>query len=119
MYFTVRRSGRGRHLCDRRTGRIARRQTTGVRTADRRGGLGTRIATRRESGLWWGMATFISHSPEEINAIREDRGSAAARGMVVGLSGDLGAGKTHLTQRVARGLGITERVHSPTFRLVD
>ena len=35
--------------------------------------------------------------------------------MVVGLHGDLGSGKTTFTQAVARGLGISERVTSPTF----
>lgn len=34
---------------------------------------------------------------------------------VVALSGDLGAGKTTLTQAIARVLGITERLQSPTF----
>jgi tRNA threonylcarbamoyladenosine biosynthesis protein TsaE len=38
---------------------------------------------------------------------------------VLGLSGDLGAGKTQLVKGFARGLGITERVHSPTFALVN
>jgi tRNA threonylcarbamoyladenosine biosynthesis protein TsaE len=35
------------------------------------------------------------------------------------LSGDLGAGKTRLVKGIARGLGITARVHSPTFTLVN
>jgi tRNA threonylcarbamoyladenosine biosynthesis protein TsaE len=39
--------------------------------------------------------------------------------MVIGLSGDLGAGKTQLVKGLARGLGITMRVHSPTFALVN
>jgi len=39
--------------------------------------------------------------------------------MVIGLCGDLGAGKTQLVKGLARGLGITERVRSPTFALVN
>ena len=39
-------------------------------------------------------------------------------GDVVLLAGDLGAGKTTLTQGFARGLGITEQVTSPTFVLM-
>ena len=34
------------------------------------------------------------------------------------LTGDLGAGKTTLVQGIARGLGVTDRVVSPTFTLV-
>ena len=65
------------------------------------------------------MATFISHSPAETEALGERWGRAAQRGLVVGLSGDLGAGKTQLVKGFARGLGITARVHSPTFTLVN
>lgn len=39
--------------------------------------------------------------------------------MVIALSGDLGAGKTALVRGLARGLGCTSRVHSPTFTLVN
>jgi tRNA threonylcarbamoyladenosine biosynthesis protein TsaE len=38
---------------------------------------------------------------------------------VIGLCGDLGAGKTQLVKGLARGLGIAARVHSPTFALVN
>ncbi len=65
------------------------------------------------------MATFISHSPEETAALGEQWGRAATRGLVLGLSGDLGAGKTQLVKGLARGLGITGRIHSPTFSLVN
>ena len=65
------------------------------------------------------MATFISHSPAETESLGERRGRAAQCGRVIGLSGDLGAGKTQLVKGLARGLGITARVHSPTFTLVN
>jgi len=65
------------------------------------------------------MATFISHSPAETEALGECWGRNARCGLVIGLSGDLGAGKTQLVKGLARGLGITSRVHSPTFTLVN
>ena len=65
------------------------------------------------------MATYTSHSPDETAALGEQWGRAAESGWVIGLSGDLGAGKTQLVKGVARGLGIAARVHSPTFALVN
>ena len=65
------------------------------------------------------MATFISHSPAETGTLGERWGRSAQRGLVIGLSGDLGAGKTQLVKGLARGLGIPARVHSPTFALVN
>ncbi|MCL2654249.1 MAG: tRNA (adenosine(37)-N6)-threonylcarbamoyltransferase complex ATPase subunit type 1 TsaE [Coriobacteriia bacterium] len=44
-------------------------------------------------------------------------GTLLAPGDVLLLTGDLGAGKTHLTQGIAAGLGITDAVTSPTFNL--
>ncbi|HZI32372.1 MAG TPA: tRNA (adenosine(37)-N6)-threonylcarbamoyltransferase complex ATPase subunit type 1 TsaE [Candidatus Binatia bacterium] len=61
----------------------------------------------------------ISHSPLETEALGERFGRAARRGWVIALSGDLGAGKTQFVKGVARGLGATSRVHSPTFTLVN
>jgi len=65
------------------------------------------------------MATSISHSAAETESLGEVWGRAAKRGLVIALSGDLGAGKTQLVKGIARGLGITTRVHSPTFTLVN
>ena len=65
------------------------------------------------------MATLISKSPEETLALGERWGRAAQPGWVIGLSGDLGAGKTQLVKGLARGLGFAGRVHSPTFALVN
>ena len=65
------------------------------------------------------MVTCISLSPAETEALGESWGHRASVGLVIGLCGDLGAGKTQLIKGLARGLGITERVHSPTFTLVN
>jgi tRNA threonylcarbamoyladenosine biosynthesis protein TsaE len=65
------------------------------------------------------MVTFISHSPAETEALGENWGRVAQKGWVIGLSGELGAGKTQLVRGFARGLGSSERVHSPTFTLVN
>lgn len=46
-------------------------------------------------------------------------GRALQTGLVIALRGDLGAGKTTLTQGIARGLGITEPIASPTFTFVN
>jgi tRNA threonylcarbamoyladenosine biosynthesis protein TsaE len=65
------------------------------------------------------MATFESHSAVETESLGEQWGRGARSGLVIALSGDLGAGKTQLVKGIARGLGITTRVHSPTFTLVN
>jgi tRNA threonylcarbamoyladenosine biosynthesis protein TsaE len=65
------------------------------------------------------MATFISHSAEETAALGESWAKDARPGWIIGLSGDLGAGKTQLARGFARGLGSDARVHSPTFALIN
>ena len=65
------------------------------------------------------MATFISHSPADTEALGERFGRVAQTGLVIALSGDLGAGKTQFVRGLARGLGFAGRVHSPTFTLVN
>lgn len=64
------------------------------------------------------MPTVTSHSPFDTEALGENFGRAAKHGWVIALSGDLGAGKTQFVKGLARGLGISARVHSPTFTLV-
>lgn len=65
------------------------------------------------------MPTFHSHSAAETESLGETWGREAKRGLVIALSGDLGAGKTQLVKGIARGLNINTRVHSPTFTLVN
>jgi tRNA threonylcarbamoyladenosine biosynthesis protein TsaE len=61
----------------------------------------------------------ISRSAEETQALGERLGSRLGRGDVVACIGPLGAGKTCFLQGLARGLGVTADVTSPTFVLVN
>ena len=65
------------------------------------------------------MGTHISSSPEETHRLGAELAARAHAGLVVGLIGDLGAGKTQFVKGFAQGLGVTERIHSPTFTLVN
>jgi tRNA threonylcarbamoyladenosine biosynthesis protein TsaE len=65
------------------------------------------------------MGSYISHSAAETEAFAEALARSLVVGSVIGLAGDLGAGKTQFVKGLARGLGITERVHSPTFALLN
>lgn len=65
------------------------------------------------------MATFISHSSSETQAFAKQLGDTLSPGWVIGLVGDLGAGKTQFVKGLANGLGIEERIHSPTFALLN
>jgi tRNA threonylcarbamoyladenosine biosynthesis protein TsaE len=60
-----------------------------------------------------------SNSPEETLALGRELGRAAQPGEVYTLVGDLGVGKTVLTQGIAEGLDITEPISSPTFTIVQ
>jgi tRNA threonylcarbamoyladenosine biosynthesis protein TsaE len=62
--------------------------------------------------------TLLTHSPEETGALGEQLGALLRASDAVLLSGELGAGKTCLTQGIARGLGVLDVVCSPTFVLV-
>lgn len=62
---------------------------------------------------------YESYKPEDTFAIGEKLGRDAKRGQLCTLTGDLGVGKTVLTQGIAGGLGVREPVNSPTFTIVQ
>ena len=62
-----------------------------------------------------GPLQFSTNSAEETQDIGETIGALAQAGDVFLLTGPLGAGKTCLTQGIAKGLGVTGYVRSPTF----
>ena len=62
---------------------------------------------------------LLSHSPEETEDIGARLAQRLGPGAVVAFTGDLGAGKTAFTRGLARGLGIPDRVTSPTFTIVN
>jgi len=64
-------------------------------------------------------ATFVTHSPDETEALGEQLGRLLKPGDCVCLSGNLGVGKTCLVRGVARGWGAIERPSSPTFTLIN
>jgi tRNA threonylcarbamoyladenosine biosynthesis protein TsaE len=65
------------------------------------------------------MATIISLSPDQTQALGEQWGQSARPGWILGLTGDLGAGKTQLVKGLARGLGVRQPILSATFALVQ
>ena len=60
----------------------------------------------------------LAHGPKETRAIGRELSLALPENSVIGLSGDLGAGKTEFVKGIAEGLGATDPVTSPTFTLV-
>ena len=55
---------------------------------------------------------------DELNRFGETLGSALRPPVIIGISGDLGAGKTTLVQAICRGLGAEVPATSPTYALV-
>ena len=62
---------------------------------------------------------YYTNSDKETEAIGEAFGRSVKDGTVVAMYGDLGAGKTAFVRGMARGMGISERVSSPTFTIVN
>ena len=61
----------------------------------------------------------VSRSADETRAIGQSIGKAVEAGTLILLIGQLGAGKTTLTQGIATGLGVTAYTKSPSFVLVN
>lgn len=66
------------------------------------------------------MGTLTSSSPAETHALGVKLGALLQPGDVVGLAGELGAGKTALVRGIAEGAGVdVSQVSSPTFTIVQ
>ena len=61
----------------------------------------------------------VTASPEETRALGERMATRLKAGDVLLLQGELGAGKSELTRGIAKGLGVTETVTSPTFTILN
>ena len=62
---------------------------------------------------------YITNSPAETETIGAALGKIINPGTVIAYRGDLGAGKTAFTRGLAKGLGCTEIVTSPTYTIVN
>ena len=62
---------------------------------------------------------YITNSPEETEKIGAALANTLEPGAVIAYRGDLGAGKTAFTRGLARGLGYTDSVTSPTYTIVN
>ena len=62
---------------------------------------------------------YLTHGPEETEALGEKLAGRLCPGDVIAYYGDLGAGKTAFTRGLARGLGIQVPVTSPTYTIVN
>ena len=65
------------------------------------------------------MAELLTRSAEQTKALGARLAAQLNAGDVLLLEGDLGAGKSELTRGIARGLGISEPVTSPTFTILQ
>ena len=64
------------------------------------------------------MRQFISNSTEETEAFAASLADKISGAAVIAMTGDLGAGKTAFVRGLAKGLGFTGEVSSPTFAIV-
>ncbi len=64
------------------------------------------------------MIKIVTKTPQELTYLGERLAAFLQAGDLIALDGDLGAGKTTLSQGIAAGLGVTDLVSSPTFTLI-
>lgn len=64
------------------------------------------------------MKTVVLTNEDETRRFGEELGSKLEPGTIIALTGDLGAGKTTLSKAIAKGLGVTDTITSPTFTIV-
>ena len=62
---------------------------------------------------------FLTNSPAETEAVGIALGKVLQPGTILAYKGDLGAGKTAFTRGLARGLGCSDMVTSPTYTIVN
>jgi tRNA threonylcarbamoyladenosine biosynthesis protein TsaE len=65
------------------------------------------------------MEEIISHSPEETIEIGKKIASTLKKGDIIVLTGDLGSGKTKLTEGILTYFGLEREISSPTFTIVN
>lgn len=73
---------------------------------------------RKGGGAVQAIYEFRSHREEDTEELAKQLSMYLHAGSVITLDGDLGAGKTRLSQGLARAIGVTEIVNSPTFTIV-
>ncbi len=65
------------------------------------------------------MLTYITKNEKETEAVGAEFAKNLPGGTVIAMYGDLGAGKTAFVRGMAKGMGLTCRVTSPTFTIVN
>lgn len=62
---------------------------------------------------------IMTHGPEQTEMLAEKMSKLLVPGDVIAYYGGLGAGKTAFTRGLAKGLGISDCVTSPTYTIVN
>lgn len=63
-------------------------------------------------------SSYVSHSEQDTVNLAKDLASGLKAGDIIALIGDIGTGKTTFVKAIAKALGISETVSSPTFTIV-